>query len=92
MTIRRRNALSINEALELGEASIHPWGREKLKRLDPTLNCNPCGYSGNQLITVFDEAPITKGSKRMHEQADIFSQSERQLLDQQLHLKWTTEM
>ena len=32
MTTRIRNALSVQEALELGEGSIHIWGGQKFKR------------------------------------------------------------
>ena len=56
ITTRRRNSLSVKEALKQGEGSIHTWGGEKFKRLYPTLNCNSCCFSGYHLIIVCNEA------------------------------------
>jgi hypothetical protein len=60
MTTRRRNALSVQEALELGEGSIHIWGGQKFKRLYLTLNFISCCFSGYHLITVCNEAYYSK--------------------------------
>ena len=49
MTTTRRNALSVQEALELGEGSIHIWGGQKFK-----------SYIRYHLITVCNEAYYSK--------------------------------